>query len=647
MNQRQTELTKFLLNHHETYTTIKQLAAEFLCSERTIRNDFQVIEDYFVKQQITAEVVRQPGVGVYLAIDNIDKKHLISELMEDKKEKHYSDEVRRYYILFLFLMSQEPLTLDYLSENYYVSKLVIKEDFVHLEMLLKKYQLELLTKPKIGTVVTGSEKKKREIFAYIIRKINQLDIQKDNLYAFFGKKDIEHVHSVLKQTELKANQSIFNDPLNSIVIHILFMMKRIKLNAAVHLTDADWQSVNGTKAIQLSNEIVEQLNLKFQIVFPKDEIGYLALRLRSVDQTLRTDNNNDTNRIIDELIEVLINDVSHLFSTDLTQDKTLKENVFVHLQATFTRIKSGFQISNPLTQAIKQEYTQLFLVIQAAIEEYLSDYGLQLPEEEISYLTVHFQGAIERYRTNSRQEYHTIIVCHYGIGVSAFIEAKINRYFPNVLIDQLVNQSEVEQYVREHSVDFILTTVSLGELQVPILEITPLVEQNDLDKISKYLRGTQTVKKKKYAFDIMAYSNPFLVYAQESKLTSKQVLQKMLNRLVKDGYVEAEYEASLFKREEEFTTYIGNGIVLPHGNPQFVTKSTISIMTVKEPIKWGKDSVQLIVLLGLQKEELRQKELKKFFSVLHTISSDGKLLENILKEPDKMKLLAYFSSYFV
>lgn len=647
MNQRQMELTQFLLNHHETYTTTKQLAEKLRCSERTIRNDLQAIEHYFIEQQITAEILRQPGVGVCLAIDSADKKHLISELMEDQKEKHYSDEVRKYYILFRFLMSSEPLTLDYLSENYYVSKLVIKEDFVHLERLLKKYQLELLTRSKIGTVVTGSEKKKREIFAYVIRKINELDIQKDNLYTFFGRKEIERVHDILKQTELKANQSIFNDPLNSIVIHILFMLKRIKLNAAVQLTDADWQSVNGTKAILLSNEIVDQLNVAFYTAFPKDEIGYLALRLRSVDQTLRTDNNNDTNRLIDELIEVLINDVSQLFSTDLTQDKTLKENVFVHLQATFTRIKSGFQISNPLTQAIRQEYTQLFLVIQAATEEYLSDYGLQLPEEEISYLTVHFQGAIERYRTNSRQEYHAVIVCHYGIGVSAFIEAKISRYFPNVLIDQLVLQSEVEQYVREHAVDFILTTVSLEELQVPIIEITPLIEQSDLDKVSKYLRSSQTVKKNKYDFDIMAYSNPFLVYTQEQGLNSKQALQKMLDRLIKDGYVKPEYEASLFKREEEFTTYIGNGIVLPHGNPQFVNKSTISIMTLKEPAKWGKDNVQLIVLLGLQKEELRQKELKKFFSVLHTISSDGKLLENILKESDKMKLLTYFSSYFV
>lgn len=645
MNQRQVKLTHYLLNNHENYTTIKSLATELNCSERTIRNDLQGVEDFFLEHQISGEIIRYPGVGIRLEMTSKDKKNFVAFLMEDKEEKNYPDEVRRFYILFRFLMSKDPLTLDELSENYYVSKLIIKEDFVHLEILLKKYQLKLATKPKIGTKVIGLEKDKREVFAYVTRKINKLDIQKNNLHTFFGEKDILQVHAVLKNTELKENQIIFNDPLNSIVLHILFMLKRIKLNATVQLTEDDWLSIDETKAMLLSDEIAEQLNKTFHLVFPKNEVGYLALRLRNFDQNLRKDKSNETNIMINQMIDFLIKDVSQLFTTNLTRDERLKENIFVHLQASFTRIRSGFQISNPLTQSIKREYIQLFMVIQATIEEYLSAYKLSLPEEEIAYLTVHFQGAIERYRTNSRQNYRSIIVCHYGIGVSAFIEAKINRYFPNITINQLVVQSEVEQYVQNHAIDFILTTVPLKGLSIPTVQITPLVEQKDLDDISRYLRSSQTLKKESHIFDIMSYSNPFLVYTQQSGLNSQEILLDMGKCLIKNGNIEPEYLDSLLKREQESSTYIGNGIVLPHGNPRYVNKSSISIMTLKEPIKWGGNKVQLIILLGLEKEELRQKELKKFFSVLHTISSHEELLQKIVKEQDKIKLLTHFSRY--
>lgn len=60
--------------------------------------------------------------------------------------------------------------------------------------------------------------------------------------------------------------------------------------------------------------------------------------------------------------------------------------------------------------------------MQQAVENFFEGEPFLLPEEEIGYLTVHFQAAIERYKKEQPQQVKVGIVCHYGVGVSAFIQ---------------------------------------------------------------------------------------------------------------------------------------------------------------------------------------------------------------------------------
>ncbi|HCD08862.1 MAG: Phosphoenolpyruvate-dependent sugar phosphotransferase system, EIIA 2, partial [Caldanaerobacter subterraneus] len=67
--------------------------------------------------------------------------------------------------------------------------------------------------------------------------------------------------------------------------------------------------------------------------------------------------------------------------------------------------------------------------------------------------------------------------------------------------------------------------------------------------------------------EILNENNIVLNVPSESKV---QAIERVGNLLFKNGYVEKEYIEGMKKREEDVTTYIGNGIAIPHGVSGYV-----------------------------------------------------------------------------
>ena len=79
MNKRQQEILQVLLSESNEYLLVKELADRVECSEKTIRNDFKVIEGYLEKYS-DALLIRRPGLGVCLEIKDYDKSSLFNKL---------------------------------------------------------------------------------------------------------------------------------------------------------------------------------------------------------------------------------------------------------------------------------------------------------------------------------------------------------------------------------------------------------------------------------------------------------------------------------------------------------------------------------------------------------------------------------------
>ena len=105
---------------------MQELADRIGCSEKTIRNDFKVIEEY-VEKHSDALLIRRPGLGVCLEITDYDKSSLFNKLYAVKQDIGYaSDEERLLQIAYSLLMNVKPVTVQELAEQYFVNRATIE-----------------------------------------------------------------------------------------------------------------------------------------------------------------------------------------------------------------------------------------------------------------------------------------------------------------------------------------------------------------------------------------------------------------------------------------------------------------------------------------------------------------------------------------
>jgi len=70
-------------------------------------------------------------------------------------------------------------------------------------------------------------------------------------------------------------------------------------------------------------------------------------------------------------------------------------------------------------------------------------------------------------------------------------------------------------------------------------------------------------------------------------------------RLASRGRVTPEYVEAMMQREREFSTYVGNGVAIPHGvaaSRQFILHPGLSIAQFPQGVDWGGEQVAYLVV---------------------------------------------------
>ncbi len=646
MRERQ-ELITIELLETQTPLNIKHLAKKLSCSERTVRNDLKTVERWIeVNSQSKVRLMRQPGVGTYLEAGDLERQNLLQLMNEYQSEYAREKDIRQNKILFNLLMSQESTTIDELADQFYESKTAIREDLEIIRRWLSSHQLDLMIEPRIGIQVAGDERKKRKMLAQVMKQSQANQSEELYLSKFFKQGDIQKINEIVGKVDSNLLDSTDASSLSTIVIHLLFMIERIKKKSTLQLTEEEKSIISDTDAYSKSQRITNQLSQQLGLTFPEDEIGYLGLHIASLEinqNRATTDSREKIAETVEEVIELLNRNVSEILNVDLTDDLILKRNLTAHLESAILRVISDFHISNPLLEEIKYAYAHLFLIIQFILEDYAESYGMSFPEEEVAYLTIHFKAALERIKEEEK-EYNVVITCDYGIGVSSFLEAKISRRFPELNIVDLVNYEELKTYLFTNSIDLIISTKEIDALEVPHIVISPMMDGADVKIMQGFFEKRQE-KKQREEFDIHKYTNTFLIEPQLDVASKEACLSFMCEQLEKKGYINHHYKNTVFEREESSSTLIAPLVALPHGNAKYVMQSGIYIASLKEPIEWGDGKAQLILLLALHKEDLGLTETKKIFSVLHELTEDKERLDKLLARKTQLEIMQDLSHY--
>ncbi len=158
---------------------------------------------------------------------------------------------------------------------------------------------------------------------------------------------------------------------------------------------------------KLDNDIYMYLEEKnkelYYLGFNKEEINkklnqLLAEKVNSVFNQAENSflgNEEILVEIVDSQILEMINDVLvivHRELPELVLNQRLKYALAIHLDAVIERIKSGKIIKHPDLQEVKNSHQKLYLISKKIVEYLNQEYSLQIPEDEIGYITMYLDS---------------------------------------------------------------------------------------------------------------------------------------------------------------------------------------------------------------------------------------------------------------
>ncbi|MDA2380808.1 BglG family transcription antiterminator [Bacillus cereus] len=644
MNKRQQEILQVLLSESNEYLLVQELADRVGCSEKTIRNDFKVIEGYLEKYS-DAFLIRRPGLGVCLEIKDYDKSSLFNKLYAVKPDVGYaSDEERVLQIAYSLLMNVKPVTVQELAEQYFVNRATVKKDLKRIETWLEELGLDLVVKQRIGLTVESDERSKRKALAKLSDLIHNHELMNQFIKKQFVYHEIEFVMTELKALQQRYGTFFTDDTLENLLLHTLIMVRRMKLKQPILMSKDDLNVVQETKEYGWTLDFLARLEFVFTVHFTEEEIAYLAIHIlggkfRYQDEWEKN-KLNVSSPVLSQIVSYLIDSMTRLNEIDFEKDPYLLEGLQMHLYTTLNRLQYNLSVSNPMLHEIKRMYPYMFDMLIHELDDINKSLSLQIPEEEAAYLTLHFQAAMDRL-SDKKVSKNVIIVCHMGIGMSQLLRTKIERKFRYVHVMDCIAKSDLEEYLMKNKkVELIISTIDLPPLNIPHFVVSPLLERSEESKLEDFMKKLDELPSNgNKDFALLNYTTPFLVFLQQEVEHRYELIERLARSLYEKGYVEKEYIESAIARDRMSATTIGAGVAIPHGSPKLIKQSAIAVATLREPLDWGVEKISLVFMLAVKSDG--KEVTKQLFHELSFISEQPVFVQKLIKETNIMKFLSH------
>lgn len=642
MNTRQKEILYLLLSEPDDYLVVQDFADRVQCSEKTIRNDLKAIEDY-LNEHSHAQLIRKPGLGVFLHVEEQERAWLSQQLHTvHVHSRRRTDEERMLQMAYDLLMNVKPVSAKEMAAQHFVNRSSIKKDLCAVEEWLKRFDLTLVSRQRLGLKVEGNEKNKRKALARISDLIESTEFASQFMKSQFLSYEVDFVTKEIKALQKKHSLYFTDETFENLLLHTLFMVRRIKMKQPISLSPKEMAAVKRKKEYQWTFACLQRLEPVFAIRFPEEEAVYLTLHILGgkVRYHLQQQEETFENAVLPKVVRHLIHRVSELKMLDFHKDQDLINGLSIHLNTVLQRLSYDLSVSNPMLYDIKKMYPYLFHLIIDVLEDINQTFDLHIPEEEAAYLTLHFQAAIERMHHSSETRKKAIIVCHMGIGMSQLLRTKIERKCHQIAVMACIAKSDLADFIKKHEdIDLVISTVALEYITIPHIVVSPLLEPGDEKELNVFVDQLEKSQRENKTFQMLNNTTPFLVFLQQEAEHRYKLIEQLSIALFEKGYVEKEYAVHAVMREKMAATNIGAGIAIPHANVKYIKQSAIAIATLKEPLDWGNEKVSLVFMLAVKHED--QNMTKQLFRELSYLSEQPAFVQKLTKETDIMTFLSY------
>ena len=605
MNARQIFLLEFLLKQNE-YLSASQLSEKYGVSTKTVYQDIDKINYFLEEGALNSRIIKVPRKGIKLSADE-ERKRIHAFLLENKFEsgaENYTPEYRESEIIKRLFINQDKLDIYEFAEEMFVTESTVHRDIDKLENNLGEFDLKIRIKHDCFYVDGDEWSIRKALYSYITQ--NQTIRSEKGLEGFFTKGDVEKCREAIDRLSQKYHHQFSDDYSWLLLTECLVFKKRTdQKNYLTKRTSNLINDLNHLEVYFFSGELLENIIDKHFSEISPYEIETMAYSLLAYGFSIQS---ADYIQNIEEQVNELIEKVSSLLSLDLTKDKHLKLMLSNHISKMIFRLRNQIYITNPAIEEIKKQYSSLFNVIWIAIRDLGKYYEINIPNEELAFIVIHFQLAIEKIL----KPLNVVVICQNGIATSELIMSKLHKIFDADAKITNISVREIDFYDLSN-IDLIISTISLPDITIPVIEVSPILTKGEIESIRSFYTDHMTdnytlmrtsLDGRKFNMESLQtlIKTPKLVHV--SVKNKKECIEKMIDECDLSNRRIQGFKESILERETLGSTSVYTGVALPHCDPRFVNQSELIFMTLDKPINWGKNNVKLIILIAVAENDI-------------------------------------------
>ena len=671
MTKRELEILKYIIKYNGIISY--KLLSEFLfINERSIRYDVDKINEVLKDNSYPQIEKIEKGKIKYIDLDILST--IIDKFLKSIDITEYKDEILLFKVLFF-----ERINLKNIEDEFGVSRTSVKNILKIVKDELKTNQLKLEIEIQKGLILVGNEEDIRKAQLKFI-----LNYSKDIYFAniiekYYQKIDRSKIESFLKLLIDNTNHIISDEPYLNLYYYILIMIDRIK-NKKFILEVENQVFFQGLKEYKTIDEFLNILEKEYKISINLNE------KIKLTDYFLGSHCYSAENSSykfwieIDIIAKNIIKIFSQNMGVNLSKDKTLLKGIINHLKPTIHRLKNKQILENSILKDFLKLYKPIFIVTKKSIKPLKDFINLDITEDEIAFLAIHFKAALDRTNRLENRKNNLLIVCSSGYGTSKLLSQQINENF-SVNVTEVIPFYKLKDYPL-NNIDLVVGTVNIDEieLQKPCITISTILSKEDiilleniglnkrknrvfLSDLLDTFKKNGTIKNENFLIrDLSILMNEILIndiYEDEPKLSEmlediildveceswEEAIRICGEAMIKNEICDITYIENIIERVKEFGPYMvmSNKVALPHSkNNGNVFKSKMILMNFKNDIFFPEETpVKTMLTFTSQDENTHLEALSNFLDLVNNY----KFLEKLERNPSKKKIIDIIKKY--
>lgn len=618
MEKRKIEILNLLTE--DTFVAAHDIAKFLGISDRTVRNEIADMRNEDKRYGFRIESKTRLGYKLII-IDRTKYENLRDQTLRcNVSNPSVTPNERIQYLLEYFLAQDKYVKFDTLCEMLYVSASTLNQNLRVVRHRLKEYDLELISVPNKGMKVIGKEFDLRLCIA------NTILLQKHRESETLQIKDrLNNIANMVKDIVTHYKFHVSDISFNNLIIHIFTAVLRVEEGYSIPGNEITFE-VDYLEERIIGEAILKQINKMFNISMPEEELNYIIIHLAS-KKVLQMSDNADSNRVItaelDQLVLDMVHKVENAFQIDFSDDLELRMSLALHLVPFDVRVRYGMEMKNPLIKEIRSQYVLAYNMAVCSIDAIQEKYGKLISSDEIGYIALHFNLALERKKDNIKRK-NILIVCGSGHGSAKLLEHKFRSNFSKYIDKTLTVDSLSLDRIRIDDFDYIISTVPITtNVPIPILEVNYLLGSADIVAIRKVLENEKSEK-------ILSYFKKELFIVGLEAETKDDVLVYMVDHIKKVYSIPETFIDSIREREALASTEFGPLLAIPHPNALITDETFVCIAILKRPIVWNQQKVQVVYLLSVEKTK-NSKNLEDLYTFTGVLLSNEDTINALIK----------------